>query len=123
MVFVFGSNYAGYHGKGAAKYAFEHEGAEWQKGVGRYGNSYAIPTKNQYLHTLPLDSIRFYVNAFIEYTRINPGIKFKVTRIGCGLAGLKDQQMAPMFINAGTNCEFDTVWKLWLPSKKFWGNF
>lgn len=107
MIFVFGSNLAGRHGKGAAKYAREREGAIYGVGVGRQGNSYAIPTKGHRLEILPLETIRGYVAQFIKYAKVHPELEFKVTRIGCGLAGYTPADMIPLFANAPDNCKFD----------------
>ncbi|MBY5553690.1 hypothetical protein J0664_06240 [Rhizobium leguminosarum] len=102
-IFVFGSNLAGRHGKGAALYARQHHGAIYGQGVGRQGNSYGIPTKDASLRTLPLRDIRGYVNAFISYACRNQDLLFMLTPIGCGLAGYKPADIAPMFSHAPTN--------------------
>jgi hypothetical protein len=96
-IFVFGSNRAGRHGKGAALYARQHHGAIRGQGEGRQGNSYAIPTKDSYLNTLTLDAIRKHVETFIAYAKNNPQETFQLTAIGCGLAGYRPEQIAPMF--------------------------
>jgi hypothetical protein len=96
-VFVFGSNEAGRHGKGAAKTALIEFGAKLGVGVGHIGNSYAIPTKSGNLRTLSLYKIDKYVDEFITYASENPQLNFYVTEIGCGLAGYKPAQIAPMF--------------------------
>ena len=111
QVFVFGSNEAGFHGAGAARVAYEKHGARWGKGFGHYGNSFAIPTKNLNIETLELNTIRKYVEAFLQYAAAHKDLTFKVTRIGCGLAGLDDQRMAAFFYNAPKNCLFDEAWK------------
>lgn len=123
MIFVFGSNLAGIHGAGAAKYAFMQKGALWGFGIGRNGNSYALPTKNARLDSMKLDIVEEYIEQFISYAKHHSGIDFQVTRIGCGLAGYLDQEIAPLFVNAPDNCFFDYAWKHWLPNKKFWGSF
>jgi hypothetical protein len=105
LIFVFGSNLAGRHGKGAALYARKHHGAVYGQGRGRQGNSYAIPTKDSYLETLPLSAIEGYVDRFLAYAADHPELTFQVTAIGCGLAGYKPEQIAPMFENALTNVE------------------
>lgn len=110
MVFVFGSNEAGRHGAGAARYARESRGAVPGCGVGHQGTSYALPTKDHYIRTLGLDKIREYVDGFIEYARNHPEFEFQVTRVGCGLAGLRDDQMAPMFSDVPKNCHLPAVW-------------
>jgi hypothetical protein len=96
--FCFGSNEAGIHGAGAAHDAYTKYGAKWGIGVGHQGNSYAIPTKDKNVRTLPLTSISDYVNDFILYAEKNPDITFYVTKIGCGLAGHSQYNIAPMFI-------------------------
>lgn len=103
MIFVFGSNLAGRHGKGAALYALKHRGANYGQGVGRQGDSYAIPTRDESIRTLPLDAIREHVAAFLIYAANHPHLTFEVTPIGCGLAGYKPAQIAPMFVGAGPN--------------------
>ena len=110
MIFVFGSNLAGRHGKGAALFARQHRGAQIGVGCGPTGNAYAIPTKDTRLHTLSLVSIAGYVAAFIQYARSNPDLDFNVTRIGCGLAGYTDAQIAPMFRTAPPNCYLPPEW-------------
>jgi len=105
-VFVFGSNLAGRHGKGAALEARKKWGAEYGVGRGRTGNAYAIPTKDHELRPLPLESIRTYVREFVAYAREHPALRFYVTRVGCGLAGYSEAQIRPMFEGAPDNCEF-----------------
>ena len=109
-VFVFGSNQAGRHGAGAAWVARRHWGAITGVAVGREGASYAIPTKSQNLSVLPLETIEAYVQGFITYARSKPNITFLVTRIGCGLAGYRDEEIAPMFSDAPDNCELPDEW-------------
>ena len=109
-IFVFGSNLAGIHGAGAALHASKYFGAEYGHGIGRTGNCYAIPTKDEKIRTLPLVRIQKYVNYFIDYARYNPTLEFFVTRIGCGLAGYTNEQIAPMFKFASRNCEFHPDW-------------
>ncbi len=94
-IFVFGSNLQGFHGGGAAKIAYRSFGAEWGKGIGLYGKSYAIPTMQGGVET-----IRPYVDEFIRFAIENPHLVFLVTRIGCGIAGFRDEEIAPLFIDA-----------------------
>jgi hypothetical protein len=96
-IFVFGSNLAGRHGKGAALFAKNHRGAIYGKGIGLQGESYAIPTKDAKLKTLTLIDIQKYIIDFIEFARENQNMNFKVTPIGCGLAGYKPCDIAPLF--------------------------
>lgn len=94
-IFVFGSNLAGHHMGGAARAAHMKFGAEWGVGVGLTGQSYAIPTMQGGVET-----IKPYVNQFIEFAKRNPDMRFLVTRIGCGIAGFKDEEIAPLFKEA-----------------------
>ena len=94
-IFVFGSNLAGQHGGGAARLAYNQFGAEWGVGVGLTGQSYAISTMHG-----GVDAIAPYVDDFIEFARQNSDMKFYVTRIGCGIAGFRDEEMAPLFRDA-----------------------
>ena len=109
-IFVFGSNLAGRHGKGAAYYAKKNHGAEYGIGKGRTGMAYAIPTKNEKIKVLPLHEIKKYVNDFIEYAKSHPELEFFVTAIGTGLAGYDHSEIAPMFKNCPSNCELPKVW-------------
>ncbi|MFP3645169.1 hypothetical protein [Paraburkholderia sp. SIMBA_054] len=126
-IFVFGSNEAGRHGAGAALEAYKKHGARWGMGYGHYGDSFAIPTKDQNIETLPKETIRAYVKGFLAYAKGHPELTFKVTRIGCGLAGLKDEDMSFMFMWASSNLLFDEAWKQHMEDgihkPKFWGTF
>lgn len=110
-IFVFGSNLAGRHGKGAARDAVLYHGAKRGVGWGRTGNAYAIPTKDKNLRTLPLPEIQDYVSDFLWYAGDHPELEFNVTRIGCGLAGYKDSDIAPMFQGAPMNCNLPDGWR------------
>lgn len=125
MIFVFGSNLAGIHGAGAARVALEKHGAILHEGHGPQGNSYAIPTKDEHIETLPLGAVKEHVKNFLAFAKMWLGKKtFQVTAIGCGLAGFKHEQIAPLFKGAPENCYFDTVWKEWLGnSVKYWGTY
>ena len=109
-IFVFGSNLAGRHGKGAALHARDNCGAKYGKGVGRTGMAYAIPTKGYRLETLPLHRIKRAVEDFITYAASHPELRFQVTPIGTGLAGYSHEEIAPMFANAPSNCDLPEEW-------------
>lgn len=109
-IFVFGSNLAGRHGKGAALHAKLYKGAIYGQGIGMQGSSYAIPTKDQKLKTLALEHIAFYVKDFLDFAKKHPEMSFEVTKIGCGLAGYKEEQIAPMFKGAPNNCKLPEGW-------------
>ena len=91
-IFVFGSNLAGMHGGGAARMAHMLFGAEMGVGVGRTGQCYAIPTMQGGVET-----IRPYVDEFVEYAKQHPELLFRVTRIGCGISGFTNEEIAPLF--------------------------
>lgn len=94
-IFVFGSNLAGAHGGGAARIAVEDFGAIWGQGVGLQGQCYAIPTMQGGVET-----IKPYVDEFIDFAKQHKELFFYVTRIGCGIAGFKDEEIAPLFKDA-----------------------
>lgn len=94
-IFVFGSNLQGMHAGGAARIAHELFGAIWGQGVGLQGSSYAIPTMQGGVET-----IAPYVEEFITFAQEHPHIRFLVTRIGCGIAGFTDEEIAPLFAAA-----------------------
>jgi len=94
-IFVFGSNLRGMHGGGAAYIAYRKFGAVMGQGVGLQGQSYAIPTMQGGVET-----IRPYVDEFIAFAREHPELTFLVTRIGCGIAGFRDEEIAPLFSEA-----------------------
>ena len=97
QVFVFGSNEAGFHGAGAAKLAEEKFGAIMGVGYGLQGQSFAIPTKDTFIRTLPLDKIEFYIYSFLTEAMEYPDTEFLVTKIGCGLAGYSEDEIANLF--------------------------
>ena len=91
-IFVFGSNLEGRHMGGAARFAYEKFGAEWGVGDGPTGQCYAIPTMHG-----GLEDIRPYAEKFIAYAKAHPMNRFLLTRVGCGIAGFKDSDMAQLF--------------------------
>ncbi len=94
-IFVFGSNLQGMHGGGAARMAYEKFGAIWGNGVGLQGQCYAIPTMQGGVET-----IRPYVDEFIAFAKEHKELTFLVTPIGCGIAGFKAEDIAPLFKEA-----------------------
>lgn len=103
VYFCFGSNRAGIHGAGAARHALEEWGAVWGVGEGIAGSSYAIPTKDESIKTLPLHAIARHVELFLREAKARPSDSFLVTAIGCGLAGYRPEQIEPMFQGATEN--------------------
>lgn len=94
-IFVFGSNLQGLHCSGATRAAYDRFGAVWGQGVGLQGQSYAIPTMQGGVET-----IKPFVDDFIELAREWDQNTFYVTRIGCGIAGFSDEEIAPLFDEA-----------------------
>lgn len=94
-IFVFGSNLQGHHAGGAARVAADKFGAVWGQGTGLQGRSYAIPTMQG-----GVDTIKPYVDEFLEVARECDQNTFYVTRIGCGIAGFRDEEIAPLFKDA-----------------------
>jgi hypothetical protein len=94
-IFVFGSNLQGMHGGGAAHIAYRKFGAIMGQGVGLQGQSYGIPTMQGGVET-----IRPYVDEFIEFAKAHQELTFLVTRIGCGIAGFTDEEISPLFKEA-----------------------
>jgi len=130
MIFVFGSNKAGIHGAGAARYAHRMLGAKWGIGEGITGGPsslcYALPTKGFKIEFIPLEEVKHSVTRFIEcaeYWALR-NAEFKVTQVGCGLGGFTKEQIAPLFEAAPDNCYFDTEWKDILGDRfQYWGTF
>ena len=94
-IFVFGSNLEGSHGGGAARLAHNRFGAVWGLDTGIQGQTYAIPTMQGGVET-----IKPYVDAFIRFAKEHSRLTFLVTRIGCGIAGFRDEEIAPLFTDA-----------------------
>lgn len=109
-VFVYGANEGGVHGAGSAKEAYKRHGARW--GVtGFAGRSYGIPTKFGDLRTLPIASIAAHVAKFLQFAADHPEHTFDVVKIGCGLAGYSEKQMAPLFAGATVNVKLPDGWR------------
>lgn len=102
-VFVFGSNEAGYHGAGAARTAVDLFGARMGQGFGMAGDTFAIPTKDWRIKTLPFAHVCFYVSRFVNFAKKNKEKTFLVTKIGCGLAGFKIEEIAHIFWEASAD--------------------
>lgn len=94
-IFVFGSNLSGHHGGGAAYLAYKKWGAIWGQGVGLQGQTYGIPTMHG-----GVDAIQPYVDEFINFAKEHPEMVFLVTEIGCGIAGFRPEEIAPLFKDA-----------------------
>lgn len=110
-IFVFGSNRRGIHRRGAALFAVEKRGARMYLGEGRQGQSYALPTKETPSERLCLSDIEAHVRTFLSYATIHPELRFEVTRVGCGLAGYTDSDIAPFFKDAPVNCDLPKGWR------------
>lgn len=108
-IFVFGSNLKGIHDKGGASLAAKYYGAQSGQGEGFAGQSYALPIKDNSLDTLSLSEVNMHVKNFLAYAKERRDAFFMVTRIGCGMGGFSDDQIAPMFNKVPNN--------VWLPGK------
>jgi hypothetical protein len=100
-IFVFGSNLAGRHGKGAAVHAKKYYGAEYGVGEGLTGRSYALPTKDENLNVRSLQEIKNSIQTFSNFARENPQYTFELTPVGCGLAGYKQAQIITLIVAVG----------------------
>lgn len=111
-IFVFGSNLAGIHGAGAAAYAKRYKGAVWGEGHGHYGDSYALPTKDENIKTLSLTEITEFIGEFLYYAKENPDLIFHLTPIGCGLAGYDKRDIWPILKKYGVpkNVYLTSTW-------------
>lgn len=111
QVFVFGSNKLGMHGAGAAKHAWKFWGAVYGCGEGMRGHSYAIPTKKTPYVRLTIEQIAEGVGRFVAFARQHPEYRFILTRVGCGLAGFSDEEIAPLFRGLPNNVDIPEGWK------------
>ena len=111
-VFVFGSNLAGRHGKGAALYAAQHYGAERGVGEGLTGDAYALPTKAANLEVLPFCEVVRAIRTFCDVARSMPDVRFLVTPVGTGLAGHDKAAVWRAFVDARMppNCVLTSSW-------------
>ena len=124
-ILVFGSNLSGIHGAGAAAYAANYWDAQWGIGEGLTGKSYALPTKGVNITYMSLTKVAGHIQTFIEFAENHPEMDFIVTCVGCGLAGFKHEEVAPLFKQAPMNCLFDTNWEpiLGKVGRTYWGTF
>lgn len=111
-IFVFGSNLAGRHGAGSALAALRLHGAVYGQGEGLQGQAYAIPTKDRHLVKLTLEQVHSHVARFLTFARSRPELTFQVVKIGCGLAGFAEVDIAPMFGPAPANCHLPDGWRI-----------
>ncbi len=113
-IFVFGSNLLGIHGAGAAWYAHNKLGHPWGKnwhvGLGK-GRSYALPTCSEPGVPLPLETVRFHVEFFLDFAEKHSDQRFFVSAVGCGLAGFAEAEIAPLFKDAPENCDLPPGWR------------
>lgn len=99
QIFVFGSNALGYHTGGASGTARKKFGAIWGQAEGLQGQCYAIPV--DYGKNIRKDGeVKAAVGRFIEFAKAHTDLFFLVTRVGCGIAGYHDEEMAQFFIDA-----------------------
>ena len=114
QIFVFGSNLAGRHGAGAAQFAMVKFHAIWGIGEGLTGHCYALPTKDENIETISLNKIEKHVYLLLKVIAERTDLDFIITKVGCGLAGYTNEEIAPMFKGFPPNCLFDIEWKEYL---------
>jgi hypothetical protein len=102
-IFVFGSNMAGRHGRGAALHALQHHAAVYGQGEGRQGNSYAIPTLDHTLKNLPFGIVARFCEDFVVYAEDHQDLRFFLTAVGTGLAGIPVERMKAAFRDCPLN--------------------
>lgn len=110
-IFVFGSNESGIHGGGAAKTALRF-GAKNGESFGLQGKTFAIPTVNASVRgKLPIEKVKRYVEEFLKFAKENKDKIFLVTEIGCGIAGFRISDIAPMFKSVVENeAEYENIY-------------
>lgn len=115
-LFVFGSNLAGRHGSGSARAAYDHYGAAMGVFNGHTGDAYAIPTVDTAIQPLPIEVIGMYIDELHQFAKIYPNFNLFVTRLGCGIAGFTDEEVARQFANVSWtgNFDFPIEWKPFL---------
>lgn len=104
---------------GAALAARRRFGTEPGVGLGYRGaapaHSWSIPTKDAAILSLPLEAVKTHVQAFDLDTLAHPEQRYFVTRVGCGLAGNRDAEMAPLFLSGAIGrCSFPLKWRRYL---------
>lgn len=127
-VFVFGSNLRGAHIGGAASVAKYLYLAQDGVAQGPTGNSYAIPTIDVNFEPLKIIYIAGFVKEFKKEAALNPNVTYHLTPIGCGIAGYKPSDIAPLFLDVTKNVilplEFKEVFlKEWDWFEPFFKNF
>lgn len=97
QIFVFGSNTAGIHGAGAARFAYEKFGAVYGVGEGLTGQSYAFPTLDNYLKQRTSAQLRMSILELYVCAEDHPNLEFLLTKVGCGLGGYSEEYMKSLF--------------------------
>jgi hypothetical protein len=113
-IFVFGSNLLGIHGAGAARFARDRCNAKLGMGEGLTGMAYALPTCSAPGMPLPLETIAAHAQAFVQYAKDYPMLGFFLTRVGCGIAGFTDAEIAPLFAGCPSNVRMPPEWAAYL---------
>ena len=112
MIFVFGSNRQGRHGKGAALTAVQKYGAIYGQAKGLQGDSYAIVTKElrHGYQPVTLEEVRAQIRKLCQYAEEHPDRHFFITKIGCGLAGFDEEDIKKEFIASPSNFILPEGW-------------
>lgn len=114
-VFIFGANRRFAHGVGAARQALQW-GARHGYG-GLQGQTYALPTKDENILTLPLPEIQKEINKFFKISQKHPYKIFLVTAVGTGLAGYDIEDIAPLFSEIYAGIKDGKIKNITLPQK------
>lgn len=109
-IFVFGSNLGGRHGGGAARLAAEHFGAEEGVGEGLTGQSYAFPTLTANFEKVTMKALEASRDRLFATARAHPEKIFLLTKVGCGIAGFREEEIRPLFENAPKNVVMPEGW-------------
>ena len=97
QIIVIGSNIRGEHLAGAARFAHENFGLRWGVGEGLSGQTYALPTMEG-----PA-ALRIAVFRFLTYAELSRDLTFLLTKVGCGIAGYREEDVAALFTFAPVN--------------------
>jgi len=114
LIFVFGSDLGGRHIADDALRALREYGAAYGRAVGLNGQSYAIPVRDEHGRSLPVPVISRYVQAFLRFAATHKELRFRVSRLGCGPQDPRDDELAPLFVRAPSNCHLPRAWMRYL---------
>lgn len=103
QIFIFGSNLAGNHAGGAARYAYDNFDAEWGVGEGLTGRCYAFPTLTKNMAQVSNTELKASRLNLYKTANDNPDKEFLLTKVGCGIAGFPEWRIKKLFTNVPIN--------------------